>query len=407
MIQKILFVVLSAISLSVNGQSFNYKADIEHVNENGFYKILLSPEITSKLNSQFFDIRLFDTNNTEVPYILNREQSVNERELFVEYDIIEKKHLWYVGVTRIIIRNREKTEINNIVLRIKNADVRKKLKLNGSNDYKNWYVIKSDYDYNSISSNVNTSEIRVLNFPLSNYEYYELLIDDYSDRPIDIIQAGYYDLVTENGKYTELENIAFTVLDTLKETIITVPVHGNYIDKISFEIDAPNYYYRQAEMYVKRTRKLKKRESSYNESIANFKLISNSGNTFHFDNLNEDTICIRIKNNDDSSLKISNINLYQLNKYITAELDTQNMYCLKFSDKNTGKPNYDLKYFTDNIPDNLKVISTKLPEKISKTDELGGRGNFNIRNYWLWISIILIAVLLSYMSFTMIRENKN
>ena len=96
-----------------------------------------------------------------------------------------------------------------------------------------------------------------------------------------------------------------------------------------------------------------------------------------------------------------------MNKYITAELDTQNMYCLKFSDKNTGKPNYDLKYFTDNIPDNLKVISTKLPEKISKTDELGGRGNFNIRNYWLWISIILIAVLLSYMSFTMIRENKN
>lgn len=401
--QNILFIILSLVSVLINGQEYNYKADIESPAENGFYKILLSPEITSKLNPEFYDIRLYDTNNIEVPYILHKESRINEQELFVEYEIIETQHFRRRAYTRIVIHNPDKTEIDNIVLRIQNADVKKGLKLNASNNNRDWYVLKDNYHYNSIYNSQNTSEIRVLNFPLSDYEYYELLIDDYFDKPINITEAGYYNRVRENGKYTEIESITYTIKDTLKETTITIPVKS-YIDKISFEIDAPKYYYRQAEIYVKRKSISKKKEIVYNDYFKYFKLISNSGNIFGIDNYKADTIYINIKNNDNAMLSIKDIRIYQLNKYITTELNSENSYQLKYSDKEALRPNYDLKYFTDSIPHNLETIITKAPEKISKSDETAQAGNLNFRSYWLWISIVLIALLLSYMSFKMIKD---
>jgi hypothetical protein len=378
---------------------------VESINENGFYKIALTPEITSKLNNQFFDIRLFN-NNTEIPYILHKEPKVNEQELFVEYQITVIEHFKAEKYTRIIIHNPNKTPINNIVLRIKNADVRKRLKLNASYNNQDWYVLQDNYAYNSIYNIENTSEIRVLNFPLSDYEYYELLIDDFFDKPLNITQAGYYNRVKENGKYTQLENISFSIADTLKETLITIPAHGHYIDKITFEIADPKYYYREAELFTNKTNISKKKATHHKDVIERFKLISNSSNTINLDNIKADTLYIRIINNDNVALTLKNINLYQLNTYLIAELKPQISYHLNYSDKKASPPNYDLKYFTDSIPDDLKTISTLKPELISQTKETKEGGNFNIKNYWLWIVVFGVALLLAFMSLKMIQENK-
>ncbi|MBI9069574.1 MAG: hypothetical protein JEZ09_19920 [Salinivirgaceae bacterium] len=399
-----LFVIFAIISSASIGQDFLYKADVISPSESGFYKIQLTPEITSKLNNQFYDIRLYDENNTEIPYIFYSESKRMEQDLFVEYEIIKKEHQKRQKYTRIVIQNRQKTEINNMVLRIKNADVQKRLKLNASDDQKNWYVLKNDYYYNSITNSQNTSEIRVLNFPLSNYEYYELLIDDYYDKPINIIQAGYYNTISEYGKYSPLNDINYVINDTLKKTTITVNTQGNYIDKISFEIDAPRYYLRQANVFVERQENLKKRTNSYVEHLYNFSLISNSSNSFVFDNLNEELFKIKIENNDDVPLNIQNLHFYQLNKYISAELKEGKKYHLCFSNTKAVRPNYDLNYFTDSIPDQLETLSLSKPETIIKT-KAENKGNLNFKSYWLWISILFVAILLSYMSFKMIKDN--
>ena len=393
------------LSVSLFGQHFNYQAPIDKVAQSEFVKIGLSPEITSKLNASFTDIRIYDSSKIEVPYIYYQEQRVSEKELFVEYEIISKEHNQKMGYTRIIIHNPNKTEINNIVLRIKNADVRKRLKLNASNDQRNWYVLKDNYYYNSIVSSDNSSEIRVLNFPLSDYEFYELLIGDYYDRPINIVQAGYYNMVKENGKYTELSIPDFQTSDTLKETLISIPVQGNYIDKIAFDIDTPKYFHRDVELFVHSTVKHKRKKVIIEKRIVSFQLISNSSNVFNLRSIQADTLFIRIKNQDNPSLKIHGIQLYQLNKYLIADLNKDNKYSLLFSDKKAKSPNYDLTYFADKIDKNLEVVeagqSTLIPSKEQKKD-----GNFNLNDYWLWIIIIGVALLLAYMSYGMIKDRK-
>ena len=396
-----IFIIYSFV---VFGQDYNYKASVSNINKDGFCKIQLSPEITSKLNSDFTDIRIYDTANVEIPYIFQEENPVNEIELFTEYKIIEKTYFKEKSYTRIVIQNPSKTKINNIVLRIKNADVRKQLKLNASYDNKNWYVLKDNYYYNSINNKKSTSEIRVLNFPLSDYEYYELLIGDFFDKPINIVQAGYYDLIKENGKYSEIEDISFLSFDTLKQTQISIPINNNYIDKMSFVINNPKYYNREASIYVHKSMSKGKRKKIYEKQIANFNLISNSSNSFSINNLQADTIFVRIKNNDNQALSIDKIRLYQLNKYLTSELNSNNLYHISFSDKNAKKPIYDLKYFSNKIPKNLKVIEVNHIQKISKTEKKNN--NINFSNYWLWIIIVGLAGLLAYMSYSMIKDKK-
>jgi len=403
---KNIFLSILIITTFVSfGQSFDYQVDILKNNSDGFCKILLSQDVTLKLKSDFTDVRIYNYENIEVPYLLRTENSVNEKELFFEYKIIEKKHFKRRGYTRIIIHNPSKNKINNIVLRIKNADVRKQLKLNASNDNKNWYVLKDKYYYNSINSYDETAEIRVLNFPLSDYEYYELLIDDFYDKPINITQAGYYDLVTENGKYSEIKNTSFLVSNIKKETIIKIPVNNNYIDKISFKISNPKYYKRNAEIYIKETIKKRKHTKVYERNIASFNLISNSSNSLTVRNLQIDTLFVRIQNNDNQALQIDDIKLFQLNKYLIAELSSESSYKLKFSDKNAKKAIYDLQYFSDKIPENLKVLEVSNITQISKTKD-NKSNNINFSNYWLWISVIGIAGLLGYMSYSMIKDKK-
>ena len=404
--RKILIIGLTILSVSLFGQSFKYKSEVQKSSENAFVKIALTPNITSKLNTDFTDIRIYDSSKVEVPYIFYQEQRVSEKELFVEYAILTTVHDEKMGYTRIIIRNPSKSKINNIVLRIKNADVRKHLKLNGSYDHKNWYVLKDNYYYNSIHSNSSTSEIRVMNFPLSDYEYYELLIGDCFDRPINILKAGYYNLVKENGKYTELSIPDYQVFDTLKETLISIPIKNNYIDKIAFEIDTPKYYHRNVEVFVHSTIKHKRKTRIIEKQIKSFHLISNSSNVLDLSNIQADTLFIRIRNEDNPSLKIHNIKLYQLNKYLVADLSKDNSYNLLFSDSKAKRPHYDLVYFADSIQENLKVIGAGDIVKIENPKENEKNGNFNLNDYWLWIIIIGVALLLAYMSYGMIKDRK-
>lgn len=398
--------LFAMISISLVGQKFQYKASVNEIKDDGFYKIALSPEITAHLHNGFADIRLFGS-NAEVPYLLHKENAVTQQEFFVEYDIIEIEHFKNRRYTRIVIHNADKNEIDNIVLRVKNADVKKNLKLNASNNNKDWYVLKDHYDYNSIAHRKKESEIRVLNFPTSNYEYYEILIDDFRDQPIYVEQAGYYDLVKENGQYTELENLLFTQQDTLKETVIAVPLRGNYIDKITFDVKAPKYYHRKASLYTKRIRKGKKSSSSYTVTQKQFELISNSSNTLYLKGFKEDTVFIRIENKDDAALNIQGIYLFQLNNYITAELLAKETYTLKFADREAKRPNYDLKYFADNIPQNILTINTGVPQQLFKSEQKQQSGNANIQDYWLWICVIVVGFLLFYMSYKMVKDKKD
>ncbi|HSY75746.1 MAG TPA: hypothetical protein VK890_02750, partial [Bacteroidia bacterium] len=200
--KKILLFFCFCFSVTAYAQSYTWQAKLDSITSDGFYKIQLTPAITSKTQPSFSDLRIYDVQNKEVPYILQVEKPATYAELFKEYKIssLEKEK----KLTRLILENPEKKKIDNIQLVIKNADVTNSLRLSGSDDKKQWYIIKDNYVISDVYSNQATSTVKIFDFPLSDYQFFKIEISDSASPALNILKAGYYDSYTEDAKYTEV-----------------------------------------------------------------------------------------------------------------------------------------------------------------------------------------------------------
>jgi hypothetical protein len=116
---------LLLLTIGASAQTFRHRAPVGPVEQEGFYRILLSPEVIGHLNARQSDLRLHDGQGREVPYFVQREEAVRQKSLFREYELLPDPRP-EKDKTTLILRNPDRTKIDNIRLLIKNANVRKK-----------------------------------------------------------------------------------------------------------------------------------------------------------------------------------------------------------------------------------------------------------------------------------------
>jgi hypothetical protein len=392
----LLLVILTTRSFS---QSFQWQAQLPKVDRDGFYSILLAPEITSGSNKDLSDIRLFG-NEKETPYFIRQPKAVAERHLFKEYRIIENVAMKGC-CTKITLENGSRNNINNISLIIRNADVRKKARLSGSDDLRNWYVIKERYNLEGIYSNRQTYEARVLDFPLSSYLYYRLEIEDSTSAPLQILQAGYYDTYTEDGKYLPLDNPDVLQKDsTDRNTYLWMKYNEpQLIDKLSFTVEHPAFYQREAMICQFR---YDKRNRPQLLPIQHFELRSNQVNAIAT-NLKSREFCIVIANKDNPPLRIEDIQAFQLARHLVAYLKRGENYQLRYGNEDSHSPDYDLVFFHDSIPDQLPLVNPISIIKIHPAIDVEQKSFFS-SSLWIWMTIVGVMVFLGYMSWRMVGE---
>src|SRR5579872_1493537 len=88
MSKRILPLLFFCISVFANAQQYNWQAKLDTITSDGFYRIPLIPAITSKTLTDFIDVRIWDAQNKEVPYILHRETPIVYYDLLKEYKIV-------------------------------------------------------------------------------------------------------------------------------------------------------------------------------------------------------------------------------------------------------------------------------------------------------------------------------
>lgn len=394
---------------NIFAQQFRWNATVDSIENDGYYDILLSPQITSKMSANFADIRLLDFLGKEVPYVLNTEKHALRQTLFHEYEIIAKEHQNDWDYTRIVIRNKNRKIIDNFSVIIKNADVNKWLKLNGSDDNQNWYVIKDNYFFQSFFSTNETSEIRVLNFPPVNYEYFELLISDHFDKPLNILKIGYYDEQIEEGKFSEITPIQIIQKDDSIKKVSNILVqlpNYQYFDKIVFVIEGAEQFFREASLKMADSIVNNRNEVVVNELLLkNFSLASFFDNELTFNNIYANKLILTIQNKNDKPLIIKEVKIFQLNKTIRAKLVSNTDYKLVFGNEAVTAPVYDFQFFADSLPQKLPVIGTSNVD-IETSDLVieKEKGLFNSR--FIWVALIVVILLLTFMSAKMLREIK-
>jgi hypothetical protein len=388
-------------------QDFRYTAPVDPVAESGFHKILLSPAITGAVQADFADLRLQDAQGREVPYLLTREQPLQRTTRFREYELVSQRMQEKKG-TSLILRNPQRSRINNISLQIKNASVRKQAQLSGSNDARTWYVINERYELQPIANTAETSEVKLLDFPLSDYEYYKLDINDSLSPPLNILKAGYYDTYTEDGKYTRIPGLSVQVADSAarKQTYVRLTLdQPALVDKLTFRVVSPAYYRRTArlgEMQVI-TGKRKKDTRTAFVSLADFELKSGEETSVLLPGARLEDFYFIIDNADNPPLQLSEIQAYQLNTYVTAQLEGGQAYRMQFGNERLRAPAYDLAYFGGKIPAEVPVLNTGEMTALSAADSPESTAFFT-SNFFIWIALGITILGLGYMSFRLMTE---
>src|SRR6267154_2194788 len=130
--------LLFAVSTGYS-QVYNAEVKLSKVPKNGFYRIPITSTVARYLAPGFTNLRILDKSKQETPYLIREEVPVRQTEKFREYDVEQYKTKVF---TELVLKNPDRKSINNILLKIRNADVTKEASLLGSDDHKSWFAIK-------------------------------------------------------------------------------------------------------------------------------------------------------------------------------------------------------------------------------------------------------------------------
>jgi hypothetical protein len=249
--------------------------------------------------------------------------------------------------------------------------------------------------------------VRIIDFPLSNYTYYQLQLDDSTSAPINLLSAGYYELTSEDGKYIALtpQSVVRNDIPLEKQTLITISFDTTQVvDKIVLTMTGAPYFLRRATLLSAREITDPKGEKSiYYEQLNHFELSSKQASVIELPGVRVQKLVVRIENEDNPSLNLGVVESYQLNRYFTAWLKKGNHYMLKLGAANLSEPKYDLAFFRDNIPEHPPLLAAgninlfdAPKEKMAPT--------FFTNTLIIWVAIIAVVIVLGVMAVRMTHE---
>ncbi len=385
-------------------QGYASRANLSKIDKDGFYSIVLSPGITSQLQDNNADVRILNSKNIEVPYIIANEEAMYHSTAFVDYPIVEKKKVPNC-CTFITIENHDKKSINNLSVEVKNSDAIKFSELLGSDDAKDWYGIKSTYVFTNESSTSSTSNINVVNFALNNYKYFKIQFSDSAEAPINIVRVGYFNTKVAQGKFIEISHPTIVQKDSTanhKSYVKILLDESHRIDRIDFGIIGSKFYARDAELAYLTENKLHKK---YFTPITYLKLLSNKANSFNLPStIKQKELYLIINNDDNIPLKITSVKAYQLTHYLKAYLTKEETYSIVFNNKNSKLPIYDLQYFMDSIPGILPDVKVGAISSIIHLDSNVEVVKWYENKVFIWIVLTLVIAVMAYMVYSMMRQ---
>jgi hypothetical protein len=413
--KKLLLVVTGCVvTVTAMTQSFKFKAPLDSVTKNGFYKINVSAELSSHTKTDFSDIRIADAEGKWVPHIIKPALPFLSQNAFKEFPILSNT-INDSGKTVLVIENKGSnimvgnTEVKTayeIVLFIKNAAVSRYAGLSGSNDQKHWFIVAENI---LLSKNYESKEnyfIDAVSFNNSDYKYFKLVIDNEKDDPLNIIKAGsYYNMVYQSFSYSENNPPPVLVQKDSSDGRSYITIKNNaafHVDMIGIDAGGAKFFERSATLYLPLSDS-EENKIGYNPLIT-FKISSAADNSFSIKKIKAKIFYLVIDNKDNPPLKINSIaTSHQINSIITY-LEKGKQYHLLTGNEAATPPDYDLEKFKDSIPAMIDTLGIGAFIKIETPATVVQKNNNN--KWWLWPSIIAAIVMLGFLSWKLLGDMK-
>ena len=372
--------------------------------ENGYNRISVPQEFRAHMVNNPGMLRLKDKDGTEIPFILKSQE--NPIPLF---SALEFKHSKNTGdsTETFLLNNESKKKTNNYVLKIANATTQKKYSIEGSEDMQNWFGIVNNAILTELSNSEQTYTNKQIQFPLVDYRYIRIVLDNKTSAPIRVLTIGELKTSQNKQQLEKIKDISYQLVNNRseKETVITVSKKSNTpIDYLQIYVGSPKQYYRIANTSIDhKNDALPQRNRKSNQfSSEQFQLQTNIGGMYVLNQIYPETFSIKIDNEDNPPLQIDSILFYQSPIILVAEMDTKKEYSL-MTDSNWTVPSYDLSKIELNLPPELPLAKLDKVEVVSKITPTE-KGNYG--RIILTVCLALGAILIFYFGRGLLKDLK-
>ena len=337
-----LFITFSGLAQT---DDFKYRQEIFEV-KGQWNRIVLSEESYSKIEPDGSDLRIIGLNGEDtlsIPFLLKtgKELSIPESRIFKIINRTTKENRYFYTL-RTGQNENNSNSINSIELDFERENFDWRVRLEGSNDQKEWFTILEDYRIVSIKNALTDYSFSRLAFSSIEYDYFRISLE--SDKDPLLNQATLLEDIGKNDIYQEY-NFSFT--ETQDDTpdnrsMITIDLMQDVpVSKIWYEVDANYDYFRavKTEILVDSVETEKGWKRNY-RSFPNNAVISSLEEPFiEIPNILTSGIRLTIYHKDDEPLDLTLKKIEGIPYKLTARFDQKVYPCfLLMGNSRISKP---------------------------------------------------------------------
>ncbi|MFC4870672.1 DUF3999 family protein [Negadavirga shengliensis] len=386
-------------------ERYSHKRELKGISEQ-WHKIVLPDEIFGKVSNDLADIRVFGFTNSndtiEAPYLIDlKADKVDAKEIAFRMLNASRDDRGYYFTFEVPTSE----PVNQIQLDFEQNNFDWKVSLEGSQDQREWFTIVSDYRILSIKNDLTDFRFTQLTFPRSVYRYFRLSID--SDQKPRLNTARITQREITEGVFRKYpfkitgnkENKQTRQTEIDLEYPLPVPVSQLQM-VISDEFD----YYRPVTVQYLADSFQTSEGWRYNyRTLTSETLNSLEDNVFKFSSTVSQKLKVFIHNQSNRPLNINSIHVTGYVHELAVRFTEPASYFLVYGNKETTRPSYDIKHFTDNIPKELSQLT--LGDELSMETTAGKASSALFEHKaWLWGIMVVIIALLGWFSLQMMRK---
>jgi hypothetical protein len=403
---NILIITLLSSSLSyAQLQNYQYKRALQGVTET-WHSIELPNDIYGKISKQYADIRIIGITQTgdtiKVPYLFKTDMPKNERTLmpFKRINTAHQSGRYYMTFEMDNLETINRIDIDFLA---DNFDMR--IKLEGSNQQKEWFTLLDDYRILSIKNTQTDYRFTQLIFENAKYKYFRIsaankaLIDT---RKVGIYQVKATDILAKSYQSNfRLDNKNKSRSDVF---LIDLP-HPVPVSQIEIKVNNNNDYYRPVRIEILEDSVKTDKAWHYNyRHVFSGTLTSFEKNIFSFDEVLTNKMMLTINNQDNESLDVRAIIPKAYKHWLLARFpDKPAEYYLLYGNKDARKPQYDLVHFQQKMPQKAVQLSLQDEQIIAQSKTKQASPLF-MDERLLWAIMLVIIAVLGWFSLKMLQK---
>jgi hypothetical protein len=386
---------ITLLSITVFSQkNFRYKATISNIDSNGFYAFHLPSTILAKCNFDLSDLKIITNDNVEIPYVQKGDELI-KAPVFTDFPIVSKT-VHADGKMHVIIRSADSL-YTLLGLEIQNTFARRTVNINGSNDGKQWFVVKENVVVSEAERYSANSYFVTIELPVTSYDYFDIAFTNKDILPANILKAGSVSFQNQlpSVKYDTIKTTLINQKDSAKVSYLQFSFPEPYpVQQILLNIIGPKYYQREAVINT---------HSDYNSWFT----IHSETATWIKTNTKSSIYYIKIFNEDNPPLEYTSVTGLVKKTVVYAYLEKGKQYNLLFGNSLAIAPKYDLDNFKKLIQSDAPSVSiTDIKiNTVTAVDQPTTTSNKKI--IWIAMGVILLVLLFITTKLTKEVNKKN